>query len=441
MKKLWLWSFALLLMVAMLPSMVAHAAVDNGYLSVRIGKVNPVGATVTIKGNGALVVKDLETDQVVHQFGSDTVVAQVQNGTIDVSGYTWQEVAREEVVSGGTIAPAAPLPVKQERQYPEAIIERLIPEGKANIAAAPVPTSQGQGPVIKGISQRYVITSIVNDPTFTISSTTYRGGLYLINRDGKLLTVNRVLLEEYLRGVVPKEIGPSSPHEALKAQAICARSFALSNIDKYRSKGYQLDDSPNSQVYYGKTGEAASSDKAIAETRGIIGTYEGKPASLIFGASSGGLTESAEQVWGGAVPYLTVVDDPYSKDAPYADWEFRIGLDKLTETFANTEYNVGQITDVVVEETSPQHTVKKLTLVGANGSKTISGDRFRYRLDSFKIMSTWFTTAIEGDELVVAGHGFGHRVGMSQHGAITMAKQGKGARDILAHYYPGVVIN
>ncbi|NLY08680.1 MAG: SpoIID/LytB domain-containing protein [Tissierellia bacterium] len=416
----------------------ADARVQNGYLSVKIGKVFNPGVEVKVEGNGPLVIKDMTTGQAIHSFDANSVVVTSSSEGINVGGYKWVEEKREEFIAGG--APIGTAPQITEVVAPsngqQSIIEKLNPETTATNQA--VVTGDY---VIKGISQRYILEPAVENAQITVNGKKYHGGLYFINSSGNLTVVNRVAIEDYLKGVVPKEIGPSSPHEALKAQAIASRSFALSNIDKYKSKGYQLDDTPYSQVYFGIGGEAETSNKAIAETAGIVGYYNGKVASLIFGASTGGVSESAKQVWGGDIPYLISVDDPYSLNVEYANWEVKMPLSELSAKLAGTKYNVGSVQAIEIVETTPQHTVKKMNIIGADGTKEISGDAFRSYIGDFKVMSTWFTVVIEGDQVVVNGHGFGHRVGMSQHGAIAMAKQGLGARDILSHYYPSVKVD
>lgn len=130
----------------------------------------------------------------------------------------------------------------------------------------------------------------------------YHGKLMVKNVNGKLIVINDVDLENYLKGVVPSEMPASWEYEALKAQAIAARSFALANLGKQAKNGYDLKDNTEDQAYGGASAETNKTNKAVDETHGLVLTYDMKIISAYYSASAGGMTSAS--VWGGYAPYL-----------------------------------------------------------------------------------------------------------------------------------------
>ena len=145
----------------------------------------------------------------------------------------------------------------------------------------------------------------------------YRGKLMVKNINGKLTVINDVDLESYIKGVVPSEMPSSWEFEALKAQAIAARSFALANLGKQAKNGYDLKDNTEDQAYGGASAETNITNKAVEETHGLVLTYDMKIISAYYSASAGGMTATAQDVWGGYTPYLQSVpsfDDNVKKN-------------------------------------------------------------------------------------------------------------------------------
>jgi len=136
----------------------------------------------------------------------------------------------------------------------------------------------------------------------------YRGDIIIYNIDGKLTIVNSLPLEEYLLGVVPSEMPSGWNVEAQKAQAIAARSYALANINKRNSKGYDLKDTPQDQAYGGATSETPQTTYAVLSTKGEVLTYDNKIIPAYYHASSGGITKTAGEVWNHDLPYIRSVD-------------------------------------------------------------------------------------------------------------------------------------
>ena len=135
----------------------------------------------------------------------------------------------------------------------------------------------------------------------------YRGYLMIQNHNKKLIVINNVNLEDYIRGVVPSEMPSSWEMEALKAQAIAARSYALANLGKRASLGFDLKDTPEDQAYGGASSETARTNSAVQETDGLVLTYNYKVVPAYYSASAGGQTLNAKQVWGSDLPYIRSV--------------------------------------------------------------------------------------------------------------------------------------
>ena len=135
----------------------------------------------------------------------------------------------------------------------------------------------------------------------------YRGTIHIINNDGDLTVINDVGIEDYVKGVTPAEMPSSWNIEALKAQAIAVRSYAIANLGKHAKEGFDLVDTVQDQVYNGVMAETPSTNQAVEETEGLVLTYDNKIISTMYSASAGGQTKSALEAWGNDIPYLQSV--------------------------------------------------------------------------------------------------------------------------------------
>ncbi len=266
----------------------------------------------------------------------------------------------------------------------------------------------------------------------------YRGCITFIENKGKLDIINYIELEDYLKGVVPKEISPSSHEEALKAQAIVARSFALSNKNKYIKQGYNLNDTTACQVYGGQSAEKEKSSKAVMDTAGIVAMYDGKIANTIYGASSGGFISDASEVWGGEpIAYMVAKEDPYS---PIYEWEHEITKDSMTSLMKKSEYLSGELLSINIVEYDSSGRAKNIEIVGTEGTKAITGSKFRALLGNTKVKSTLFEIQLMEESYIIKGKGYGHGVGLSQMGAMEMAKNNFSYEEILNFYFPNITL-
>ncbi|MBE9041283.1 SpoIID/LytB domain-containing protein [Oscillatoriales cyanobacterium LEGE 11467] len=256
----------------------------------------------------------------------------------------------------------------------------------------------------------------------------YRGRTKLVLADGGLTAVNYVDLEEYLYSVVGAEMSPSWPSEALKAQAVAARSYALYQRKHRGTDTYDVGDDTFWQVYVGTDKEDPNTIAAVNATRGEILTYDAQVIEAVFHASSGGHTEDVEQIWQEPKPYLRGVPD-YDGDAPVYQWNETFSSGELSNRISG----VGTVDEMLPDLTTPHGRVISMTVIGSGGTRSIEGEDVRRALN---LRSTLFTVTPQGDSFNISGRGFGHGVGLSQWGAKGMAAQGYNYRQILGHYYP-----
>jgi len=268
----------------------------------------------------------------------------------------------------------------------------------------------------------------------------FRGGLAFLHRSDGIEMINTIDIENYLRGVLAKEMLSAWPLEALKAQAVAARTFALHRMEKRASEPYDVEAGVRSQVYGGCEAETAATDRAVAETRGEVLLYGGRFALASFHSNSGGHTAGAGDVWGVEVPYLKGRDDPHSLEAPKVFWTCSLGRDDLARLFGSADAaGPGPIT-LAVEERDSSGRAMSVLVSRSQSRKQIGSNLFRLDMGPGRVRSTIFSVSRKDGVFHLAGKGFGHGVGMSQWGAKRMAAEGKGYREILAFYYQGAAV-
>ncbi|MBE9116010.1 SpoIID/LytB domain-containing protein [Lusitaniella coriacea LEGE 07157] len=261
----------------------------------------------------------------------------------------------------------------------------------------------------------------------------YRGDARLfISRNG-VSAINHVDIEDYLYSVVGAEMIASWHIEALKAQAVAARSYALHKQAESRNRSYDVDTTTATQVYKGLEGEASSTQRAVRETAGEVMVYEGKIILAVFHSSSGGHTENVEDIWSSPLPYLRGVAD-YDRDAPVYQW---------TKSFSRAELSrlvggVGTIQSMTPARTTPQGRIVTMQVTGDRETRQVSGAQLRSALG---LRSRLFTVSATGSGFIIQGRGFGHGVGLSQWGAKALAEQGYNYRQILGHYYQNAALS
>ncbi|MBM3334635.1 SpoIID/LytB domain-containing protein [Candidatus Sumerlaeota bacterium] len=341
---------------------------------------------------------------------------------------------------------------------------------------------------LKDERQVFAVEAIKSDPGWAKQKRTtpcYRGTLELhLNEQGRLTACNCLPLEDYVNGVVPSEIGGWAPSEALKAQAIAARSEAMHKLDGEHHSGdlYDFCGKVHCQLYRGIEDQSAASLTAAAETRGLVLSYDGRIVDTVYHHSCGGVSAGGPEVWRSANhPFFRVAFDDRSlwrfsanlsaerqteawlaarpdvfcnsdqRQFPeyarkYFRWTRRIEGSSL-ERSVNDRHNVGQILDLQVVRRGQSGRVGALRIVGSKSSILYTGvDNVCAVLND--LPSSFFTLHIEHEtqsprrvkSVTVNGGGFGHGVGMCQMGAYMMAMRRYSCETILAHYYQGTRI-
>jgi stage II sporulation protein D len=276
----------------------------------------------------------------------------------------------------------------------------------------------------------------------TFGGRAYRGALEVRRTaQGRLTVINDVDLEEYVYGVVRSEMDPRWPAEALRAQAVAARSLALYSAGRFASEGYDVRATTDSQVYGGVAAEDARTTAAVDATRGVLILYDGRAAFAAFHADSGGATESSELVWGGVVPHLRGVPDPYSRDAPNHQWTVRTDARTLEQRLQRAGQPINGLQSVEVVAATPSGRVTMVRVTTTTGAVDVRGADIRAALGLSTVRSTLFAIRTLGDGTIeIAGRGSGHGVGMSQWGARGLAVMRRDFSEILRYYYTGVTV-
>lgn len=276
----------------------------------------------------------------------------------------------------------------------------------------------------------------------------YRGDMEFRVENDSLLAINAINIEDYLRGVVPAEMPSSWPAEALKAQAVVARNYALQRVEVNRGASYHLTNDQYSQVYGGYDAESPATNRAIEDTRGVVMLHRGSLISALFHSSSGGYIENSEDVWKYPLPYIKHKKDPYDQNERHYDWEVSYTADQLLELMAKAGYDFESINDIeITDYTASGARVKELAVSGTDPD----GKRLRVEIanadnvrNALGLKSALFTMeqvyardkTLSGVE--IRGSGWGHGIGLSQWGARGMAAKGYKYRDILQYYYTSI---
>lgn len=263
------------------------------------------------------------------------------------------------------------------------------------------------------------------------------GSLKILARGSGLSLINDVDLEEYIKGVVPAEMSPGWHPEALKAQAVVARTYALYQRMLNRSREYDLVATVQDQVYQGRQGVDHRVQEAVESTRGIAVAYQNEPIYAAFSSTAAGPTEDALNVWSKDLPYLKGVDCPFDVNAPRYHWRAVLGIQELEQTFRRQGVDVGAIASLTPFAYSRAGRVTKLRILHSRGELILRGEDFRRLVGYSVVPSTQFDVEAMGWEIALSGRGAGHAVGLCQWGAKEMAEHGYPYTTILAYYFPG----
>lgn len=263
-------------------------------------------------------------------------------------------------------------------------------------------------------------------------------GLISLVRKGKgFLVINRVDLEEYVKGVVPAEVSSTWHPEMLKAQAVAARTYALYQQMLSAKREYDVAATVQDQVYRGKQGIDAGILRAVEDTRGLVVTYQDAPIYAAFSSTAAGLTEDAMNVWSKEYPYLKGVECPFDLASPNYQWKSSFTVGTLEQNLRQQGFSVGTIATMEPVAFSRGGRVAKLRIFHSGGELILRGEELRKAVGYTIIPSTQFAIESMGREVVLSGYGAGHAVGMCQWGAKELAELGYHFSTILQYYYPG----
>lgn len=329
----------------------------------------------------------------------------------------------------------------------------------------------------------------------------YRDGIMLLAKpNGTMTVINYLTLEHYIYGVLNSELNYTNPIEALKAQAVAARSFGELNIGKHSADGFDLCTSTHCQVYKGYSGEYPATNRAVDETEGKMICYKGTPIMAFYFKNSGGYTQNAEDVWANSLPYLKVVKDKYSPSYP---WSTSLSFDSIRTKLEAAGFRSGTIQSISINERNGTGAVSELKIQGSEATVYLKKEKIRNVLGATIIKSNIFTMAdstasggtgewivsngtsavkpysglyvingsgtvnkldnvnaygsngtstvrlgssktvetVTGGTVSFSGYGYGHGVGMPQDSAVEMAKQGFTYDEILKYYYTDIEID
>ena len=288
------------------------------------------------------------------------------------------------------------------------------------------------------------------------------GGPFRLQPDatGSWSLVEQVPLERYLEGVVPHEIGADAPAEALAAQTVLARTWALRNLHRYGADGYHLCATVQCQVYSDPRQAGSAVRQAIQRTRSQLLSWQGQPIHAVYHGSNGGVAAGLQEAWdaeplpylnsgldradapltAGSVPSVAAVlasqQSLLGRQHPLFRWSRLLDRDQLSQALARRGLSVGAVQRLTVLERGPSGRVLTLAVEGSQGRTTLRLDAIRRTLR--QLPSTLFELSSVGPGAWrVVGGGFGHGVGLSQAGAIDLGQRGWSYARILERYYPG----
>ncbi len=285
----------------------------------------------------------------------------------------------------------------------------------------------------------------------------YNGEFIVTANGNKLNAINVIDIEDYLRGVVPYEIGKldESKFEALKAQAVAARTYAYKHFDSRVAQGFDVYADTRDQVYKGLHSATALTDKAVRETEGVVMTYNGEFITAYYHSTCGGETEGVV-TWGRPDhPYLKNKPDlrpdgtPWCHESNYTEWTREFTEDELRDLFQinakEAKANVpsfSSIKSMHIQDTLKSGRIHTLVIETNNGSFTAKADKIRwlFKRGGTILPSSFFRIHKNGNEWILKGKGFGHGVGLCQMGARARAQAGQSYIQILTHYYPGITL-
>lgn len=352
---------------------VSSVTVKNTELNVGYERNNQFLAEATLKSYTGFVVRPsskqyYESNDVFNTYGEAVYALVDYIGTRAVIAYsapsTWKIYTEEDLGNMNIVRSSG--------------LEVVLEDGVGNPLL--VCDNDGSAPAFAGESSQH---------SFHLTELTkgsYRGWFEFLRQGSTMIPVNIVDFEDYLYGVIAAEMPASWNMEALKAQAVAARSMSMYQYNKYIKSGYNVCDTTYTQVYKGFTGEHVRTNQAVDETRGIVVTYNGKIAETLFSSTSGGYTEDPQYVWGNPVPYLKAIPDLYETDPEMKPWTRTITLGDIDLCLERQNIKIGRATGLRINGYTPAGRVNQLEIIGTDGTHKVDRENIR----------TFFTYTTEG---------------------------------------------
>jgi stage II sporulation protein D len=262
-----------------------------------------------------------------------------------------------------------------------------------------------------------------------LSGREYLGNIEVNLTHGNLELINIIDLELYIMGVLEAEAGPSAPDDFYKAQAIICRTYAIRNFEKHISEGYNLCDDVHCQAYKGMHHWNEDIEIAVEVTGGLIITdSDSVPINAAFHSNSGGETQGSEKIWLNSTPYLKAVLDPFSIGQPNERWQMEISAEQWLDYLKKNGFTIGKKPDYHKYESTQPHRARYYQ---------VDKDKIEYKKirEDWNLKSTFFSVVYNDGSYLLKGKGYGHGVGLSQEGAINMARKGYHYTEILNFYY------
>jgi stage II sporulation protein D len=289
-----------------------------------------------------------------------------------------------------------------------------------------------------------------------VNGTPYRGTVELQLLDNRIWVINILEMDDYVKGVVPCEIGRVSEdlYEVARAQAVAARTYGYAHLDQHQDLGFDLYSSIQDQVYKGVRCETELTNRAVDATAREILTFKGQPVEAKYHSTCGGHTADFNDAWPGTPPpYLRSVRCPFCTASPHYSWEKKFAKGDFFKHLRTGLLKIGiavpadvPIKNIKLVRNKKSKRIIKLVVLTGNRDYEIPGYQVRSVLGSPSdpgglLKSNYLTIESDRSDVIIKGNGWGHGVGMCQFGAIEMARRGMNYKKILYHYYRGTKIN
>ena len=301
-------------------------------------------------------------------------------------------------------------------------------------------TSYKEGILLGGMNFNMdkIFIQSVDHALIIINGRRFRGNMEFVKKDNLgLVVINYIELEDYIKGILYHEVSHYWPIEALKAQAVVCRTYALNQMQENKSKDYDVTADIYSQVYGGRTSERYRTNEAVESTRGEVLTFEGDIFPAYYHATCAGHTEDASLLWNIDIPPLKGVACNYCKNSPHFKWHTVLSTQEVGDALAKSEYKIKAIKDILIDGKDRSGRIINLKLVSDEKNIKVPAKDFRNIIGPNILRSTNFKVKVIENDVVFEGLGWGHGVGLCQWGAYFMAKEGDTFRQILEYYYPG----